>query len=103
MQKITLQLGEVVDINGAIIGMEIVDTLLDLQFGIDRPGMPARENNVGIEESQGSYRRTVLFLSSEADYINDKDGLCSELTGLITLMDQWNRFRIPGTEKVKPW
>lgn len=101
MQKITLQQGEAVEINGAIIGLEIVDTILDLQRGIDHPGISARENNSGIEESQDSYRRLIMFLASEADYITDKEALASWLTSMTSMMGEWNKFRVPGTEKVK--
>ncbi len=103
MQKITLQPGEAVEINGAIIGMEIVDKLLSLQLGIDSPGDEPREKNIGVEEDMGPYGRIILFLSREANYIEDKNELSKWLSCLTSLMDAWNSFRIPGTKKVTLW
>ncbi len=101
MQKITLQTGEAIEINGAIIGLEIVDKLLSLQLGIDSPGFPAREQNIGIKEEMGAYERLILFLCSEAEAIEDKEELTKWLFSITTLRDTLNSFRIPGTKDVK--
>lgn len=103
MQKITLLPGEAVGINGAIIGMEIVDKLLSLQLGIDSPGCQPREQNIGIEEDMGSYRRLIMFLASEAENFNNEKEALGRISGIVTLMNQWNAFRVPGTKEVKPW
>lgn len=101
MQKITLQPGEAVEINGAIIGMEIVYLLLDCQLGIDSPGHKPREANSGLEEYKNAYNKLIIFLSGEADSFSDKDKFSSGLSSINTMRDMWDRLRIPGTEVSK--
>ena len=103
MEKITLQPGEAVDINGAIIGMEIVDKLLSLQLGIDSPGNEPREQNIGIKEDMGTYRRIIMFLASEAENFNDEKEALKWIHAVEILMDQWSAFRVPGSKAVKLW
>jgi hypothetical protein len=102
MNKITLQPGEAVEINGAIIGMEIVDKLLSLQLGIDSPGNEPRRINIGLEEDMGTYQDLIMFLASEAQNFNDETEALKWFSRVDVLMDQWNAFRVPGTGKVKP-
>lgn len=95
MEKITLNPGETIAINDVIISSKIIDFLLDLQLGIDHPGMPARENNIGIEEYQESYNHLILFMASEAGNFNDKEQLISWFDSITSMRDMWNRFRVP--------
>lgn len=97
MQKITLQPGEAVEINGAIIGMEIVDKLLSLQQGIDSPGNKSREQNIGITEQKGSYRRLIMFMADQAYCFDDKEGALEWMGSISVMMNDWDSFRIPGT------
>lgn len=95
MEKITILPGESVDINGAIIGMEIVDTLLNLQLGIECPGMPARGSDKGVEYRQKDYDDLIIFLASESGNIENHEDLAAFLCSITYMKKMWNRFRIP--------
>lgn len=97
MQTITLTLGHSVSIEGAIINKDIIDFLLDLQQGIDTPGMKPRGENIGIKEYQKSYSNLILFMAKEADSFNDKEEFASWMTSIIAMKNMWSRLRIPGT------
>lgn len=101
MQKITLKPGEAVEINGAIIGMEIVDFLLDCQLGIVSPGTLPGEQNSGIEEYKKEYNNLILFLASEASSFDDKEDLIAWFDSINALRNMWNKLRIPGTKVSK--
>lgn len=101
MQKITLEPGETVEINGAIIGMEIVDTLLNLQLGIEHPLMSASGSDKGVECRQKDYDDLIIFLASEAGNIENHEDLAAFLCSISYMKKMWNRFRIPCTKKVE--
>ena len=98
MQKMALSLSgnEVVEINGAIVGLEIVDMLRYLQLGIETGSYyttPNGEN--GIDCFEKDYDDLTIFLASEAGNIEDKRELAAFLCSISYMKRRWDNFRNP--------
>lgn len=95
IQKITLEKGKTIEINGAILDSRIVDEIAELQrLCNDKP-------NSGISANMETYKRLILFMASEADYFSDPTTAFEWMGGISSMMNVWNIFRLPGTEPIK--